>query len=192
MRKIDTIVLHHSAGEGDAAQIKRFHTVTRGWSDIFYHFVIERNGDIFEGRPLERAPSSTRPTAIEICVIGRLHQREIFIEQVTGLEKLLAKLSNRFGYEIKTIEGHKFFDPTICPGNLDVKHFKDFYYNSIERDFFFDVSDTHWGYDAIKKVNSLGLMNGFHDGTFKPDATVTRAQVATVLVNFLKYLNKEE
>lgn len=37
----------------------------------------------------------------------------------------------------------------------------------------------------IKYIASLGLVNGYPDGTFGPDKTMTRAEVATVIDRFL-------
>ncbi len=43
-----------------------------------------------------------------------------------------------------------------------------------------DVAPTDWCYRDVRYVASLGLMDGLPDGTFGPDQTVTRAQLATV------------
>ncbi len=44
-------------------------------------------------------------------------------------------------------------------------------------------SDTagHWGLAYINKAAELGLFKGYEDGTFRPDAPVTRAQFVTVV-----------
>ncbi len=50
---------------------------------------------------------------------------------------------------------------------------------------FSDVPTTYWGYDAISSLSSQGIVSGYPDGTFKPDATITRAEFATMLVKAL-------
>lgn len=45
---------------------------------------------------------------------------------------------------------------------------------------FTDVNG-HWAYDFIIKAAEYGLFNGYTDGSFKPDDSVTRAQFVTVL-----------
>lgn len=40
--------------------------------------------------------------------------------------------------------------------------------------------------DAIHDVVGLGIMNGYNDGTFKPDNTVTKAEFAGILIKMLK------
>jgi hypothetical protein len=50
---------------------------------------------------------------------------------------------------------------------------------------FSDVSATYWGYVAISSLGSQGIVSGYPDGTFKPDATITRAEFATMQVKAL-------
>ncbi|SIR74391.1 S-layer homology domain-containing protein, partial [Paenibacillus macquariensis] len=44
----------------------------------------------------------------------------------------------------------------------------------------------HWAEVSIKKAISSGIVTGYTDGTFKPNATVTRAEFAVMLMNTLK------
>ncbi len=53
---------------------------------------------------------------------------------------------------------------------------------------FTDVPETHKYYDAIVAGAAAGLVNGYADGTFKPDATITRAEVVTVINRMLSLL----
>lgn len=45
---------------------------------------------------------------------------------------------------------------------------------------FTDVN-THWGKEAIEFAADKGLIKGYEDGSFKPNNTVTRAELATVI-----------
>ncbi|MGG4217848.1 S-layer homology domain-containing protein [Paenibacillus jamilae] len=45
-----------------------------------------------------------------------------------------------------------------------------------------DVAKDYWGAKAIAKVSTLGLMNGYPDGTFKPEQPVTRGEMAALLL----------
>ncbi len=47
-----------------------------------------------------------------------------------------------------------------------------------------DISG-HWGEADIQQVLAFGAMNGYPDGTFRPDNTITRAEFAAVLVKAL-------
>lgn len=46
---------------------------------------------------------------------------------------------------------------------------------------FSDVSSSHWAYDEIETAVRLGFLQGYADGTFRPDEPVTRAQVAAMI-----------
>ena len=53
--------------------------------------------------------------------------------------------------------------------------------------YFKDIQD-HWALDIIDRVSELGIMGGYPDGTFKPDKTPTRAELATALLNLYRKL----
>jgi hypothetical protein len=42
--------------------------------------------------------------------------------------------------------------------------------------------NNHWAKDYITSLSSVGYINGYPDGTFKPDKTVSQAEFITVLV----------
>lgn len=46
---------------------------------------------------------------------------------------------------------------------------------------FKDVSATHWAKDSIYAAVNAGYFKGYSNGTFKPDATITRAEFASLL-----------
>jgi hypothetical protein len=50
-----------------------------------------------------------------------------------------------------------------------------------QRTFFSDISNSYWAKPFIERLAKEGVMNGFSDGTFKPDQPVTRAQFAVIL-----------
>lgn len=49
---------------------------------------------------------------------------------------------------------------------------------------FADISD-HWAKDSILSVQGAGIINGYKDGTFKPDNTLTRAETAVIMNKLL-------
>nr|WP_240344179.1 cadherin-like beta sandwich domain-containing protein [Paenibacillus sp. SYP-B3998] len=56
--------------------------------------------------------------------------------------------------------------------------------NSLQK--FMDVSDSHWAADVIHQVQGAGLLGGYPDGSFKPDAPITRAELAAIIVRLKK------
>ena len=64
MRKIDELIIHCTATRAEwmsdnstAAKVKevtKWH-LDRGWSDCGYHYLIDRDGTVAEGRPVEQA-----------------------------------------------------------------------------------------------------------------------------------------
>ncbi len=46
---------------------------------------------------------------------------------------------------------------------------------------FSDVKKDHYAYAAIQKLSSLGVINGYSDGRFGPDASVTRAELTKMV-----------
>ena len=54
----------------------------------------------------------------------------------------------------------------------------------IKRDaenIFSDVDEANEYYDAIVTLSDIGIINGYGDGTFRPDATVSRAETVTMI-----------
>lgn len=51
---------------------------------------------------------------------------------------------------------------------------------------FVDVSDHHWAVKYIEQAAEAGILSGYPDGTFRPDGSVTRAELAVVVARLLK------
>ena len=51
---------------------------------------------------------------------------------------------------------------------------------------FKDVPDTHWAAKAIEELSDKGIIKGYEDGTFKPEQSVTRAEVAVMISRALE------
>jgi len=54
---------------------------------------------------------------------------------------------------------------------------------------FDDVKEDHWASSYINIATEEKLINGYGDGTFRPDDTITHAEVLTILVRLLGYDN---
>lgn len=59
--------------------------------------------------------------------------------------------------------------------------------NNNENILYNDVSDNMWSYEYVLDVTRKGLMNGYENDTFRPQKTITREEIATVLSRILDY-----
>ena len=57
---------------------------------------------------------------------------------------------------------------------------------------FSDVSAEHWAYEAIAIAAKMGWIEGYPDGTFRPDATITRAEMMTLVNRTLERVPSDE
>lgn len=46
---------------------------------------------------------------------------------------------------------------------------------------FSDMPQNHWAYQSVSELVASGTINGFEDGTFRPDATVSRAEFVKMI-----------
>lgn len=120
MRKISKIYIHHSALPMNKGieEIRRLH-IARGFEDIGYHFVIDCNGKIWEGRLIDEEGAHVKSNNVEsvgICVCGNFEEEEPHPSQVEALEELIASLGKELGK--LQILGHRDYpeSDTVCPG----------------------------------------------------------------------------
>ncbi|MCD4712875.1 MAG: S-layer homology domain-containing protein [Clostridiales bacterium] len=82
-----------------------------------------------------------------------------------------------------------YVDGTFKPGNAITRaEFTVIAYNAFElesttRKAFDDVKTSDWFYQPVSQMAAQGFINGYGDGSFKPNAPITRAEAAIILVN---------
>lgn len=129
------IVIHCSATRADqeitADHIRRWHVDDNGWSDIGYHWVIERDGKLQYGRHAQARGAHVRGhnhESIGICLVGGIDQHgnpedNFTPEQWLVLEMLIEVLQVR--YPAAQVVGHYYFTPyKTCP-NFVVEHWQE-------------------------------------------------------------------
>ncbi|MCH5326927.1 MAG: N-acetylmuramoyl-L-alanine amidase [Duncaniella sp.] len=127
MRKIEKIIIHCSATpEGKdytVAQIRDWHVRGNGWSDIGYHFVIDRYGVVHKGRSVEKIGAHTKgqnARSIGICLIGGMDAENKRPKdtrtpaQRVALVNLVKELKATYGENV-TVHGHNEFAAKACP-----------------------------------------------------------------------------
>lgn len=139
---VKLLVVHHSAlvVSGDprpAAErvraLYKYHAVNKGWGDIGYHFIVDEDGVVYEGRMGGAAVVGGHAYCNNIGTIGIVLLGNFEIEspsqrQAQGLQKLLKNLALQYGLSLdqsaqfhgKTfpspIVGHGDLLSTLCPG----------------------------------------------------------------------------
>lgn len=106
------------------AEVRRWHMQDRGWFDIGYHFVIDRNGTIAHGRDVSRVGAHTQghnAGTIGIALFGGFGSaatdrfRDHFTpEQDRALRGLIDKLRAQYGP--LALSGHNQWAAKACPG----------------------------------------------------------------------------
>ena len=125
MRQINRIIWHCAATqEGvdvSTETIRNWHVNGNGWSDIGYHYVIELDGSVHEGRPVERQGahvSGHNEDSIGICYVGGVDANNKPKDtrtptQRAALYDLTEELLGR--YPGATVHGHNEYANKACP-----------------------------------------------------------------------------
>lgn len=154
-KKIDSIILHHRAGNGDVESIHKQH-LANGWWGIGYHYYIRKDGSIWRGRPEHWVGSHAGSSndynkhSIGICFEGNFETEQMTDEQVKSGRELIEDIEDR--YSIKQILGHKDVAKTVCPGaNF---RWDDLFAPAPD----YDVPD--WAVDEFAQAAKIGITDG--------------------------------
>ena len=60
-----------------------------------------------------------------------------------------------------------------------------------ETNAYTDVADGSWYNNAISTLSNIGILGGYEDGTFRPNASITRAEFAKIAVSFFDWADIE-
>lgn len=126
---ITHITLHHQgepypAGKDPQLYLRNLQTWSRNtkhWIDIPYHYVIDLDGRIYEGRSIEYAGDTNTeydPTGHALIeVVGNFEEVQPNQQQLDAVSDLMALLAAKYHVAPSTIQGHKDFSAqTVCPG----------------------------------------------------------------------------
>ena len=125
MRSIDKIVIHCTASPDHmdigVKTIRNWHVNGNNWSDIGYHYVVRRNGEIEKGRPDNIAGAHARGvngSSIGIVWVGT---NSIDPRQEKSLISLTQFLMGKYNVKVDNVLGHNEAVKTskTCP-NLNM------------------------------------------------------------------------
>lgn len=127
--QIRRITLHHGGiifkGEKPTAHYLRnlqfWSRRERPWPDIPYHFIIDLDGKIWQGRPLQYAGDTNTeydPTGHALIVLlGNYEVQQVSPRQLQAIIDLSVALCRKYRLDPKEIKGHKdYTQTTVCPG----------------------------------------------------------------------------
>lgn len=155
-KKLDKFVVHHTDSEirdlnGDSLTdardyramvraIYKYHTVSRGWGDIGYNYLIDPLGNIYEGRAGGDKTIGAHALCFNhgtmgIAVIGNYENNKISDPALNALIQLIGQKAKKFninpqettnfrGKRLGNIFGHREVRPTTCPGNSLFEQFE--------------------------------------------------------------------
>jgi hypothetical protein len=118
----NTVVIHHTAIALDTNETMRsiqdLHMDTNGWADIGYHYAIDKDGVIYEGRNIGVRGASVaghNTGVIGVVVMGNFEFDQPLMAQLTALQTLVNWLTTT--YSLTHLAGHGEFNPeSVCPG----------------------------------------------------------------------------
>lgn len=123
-----TVAIHHSAAlllaNETMRSIQNEHMDVNGWADIAYHFAIDKDGVIYEGREIGVRGASVaghNTGTIGVMVMGNFELEAPLEVQLTALQLLLNWLAQQ--YTLSHLAAHGEFNPeSVCPGKYLVAH----------------------------------------------------------------------
>jgi hypothetical protein len=129
MNGISRITVHHTAvmsgdirSEADAVRmlnsVRNSH-LKRGWADIGYHYAIDPQGRIWEGRPLTWQGAHVEATNehnLGIVMMGNFDRQTPTPAALASLDSFLVDSARRFRVPVSRIYTHRELKPTECPG----------------------------------------------------------------------------
>lgn len=112
---------------------------------------------------------------IEICV----NEDGDFEQAKRNAQELIRHLMNEHNIPLSNVVPHKHWSGKDCPRNLldGWSAFKDDLKDVSSQ----DDTKGHWAEKSIQKAKQNGIINGYSDGSFRPNETVTRAELSVIL-----------
>jgi hypothetical protein len=106
---------------------------TKHWLDIPYHYIIDLDGNIYEGRKIDYAGDTNTeydPTGHALIeVVGNFEEVEPNRQQLDAVVRLMAMLAHKYDVPLDHIASHRDFSTqTVCPGANLYRYVKDGYF----------------------------------------------------------------
>jgi N-acetyl-anhydromuramyl-L-alanine amidase AmpD len=118
---INTIVIHHSAAPPQVGpqQIAAYHVNRLDWPGIGYHYLVGRDGMIYQTNTLETMSNhvgGANSRSLGVCFLGNFNAEVPPPTQLRAGAHLVAWLMQELKVGLDKVRGHKEFMSTACPG----------------------------------------------------------------------------
>jgi len=129
MGGVQRITVHHTGeydgfiGLSDAEvlrRIERYHRESKRWAAIGYHFVVGKDGKVYEGRPARYQGAHVRSANennLGISVIGDFMRQPPPQRQLAALNAFLNDARTRYQLSKPRVYGHRDLGGSLCPGD---------------------------------------------------------------------------
>jgi hypothetical protein len=126
--QIDQVTIHHTAvllednadAPGRVRQHQAYHQ-SLGWPDLAYHYMIDADGNVYEGRPVGAVGDTATeydPTGhLLVCCEGNFDEQDVPQAQYETLVRMVAWGCGEFGVDPASVRGHRDVASTTCPGD---------------------------------------------------------------------------
>lgn len=130
MNGIQAITVHHDGmppeiirTQAEAASrlelIRNSHVQSRGWADIGYHLIVDPQGRIWQGRPMNLQGAHVKdcnPHNLGVLMMGNFEEQHPTREALATLDQLLAQQAMVNRVPFSAIRTHQEWASTACPG----------------------------------------------------------------------------
>jgi hypothetical protein len=94
----------------------------KGWSDIGYHYIVDRSGNVWQGRDVTRWQGAhvknRNENNIGVMCMGNFMLQRPSAAQIAGLNRTVAQLQRVYQIPTSSVKTHKEWPgaQTLCPG----------------------------------------------------------------------------
>jgi hypothetical protein len=140
-QEISYITLHHQGepfppGKDPVQYLRNLQTwsrATKHWADIPYHYIIDLDGKIYEGRDIRYAGDTNTeydPMGHALIeVVGNFEEVEPNQKQLDAVVDLMAMLAAKYHVPVERIASHRDYSAqTVCPGKNLYRYVQEGYF----------------------------------------------------------------
>lgn len=119
IKKIDTIIVHHSASSiatPDSIHNAHLHN---NWAGAGYHILVRKDGSIYKLRPIKNVGAHCtghNALSIGICFEGNFENEKMPAKQIKAGKWAVKYYTKKYG--VKKIKPHNWYMATACPGRF--------------------------------------------------------------------------